>query len=110
MKIAFLAFAAFVFLTRFKTFPEQARMASFLGIIIFLGYLIYPLYKKQTKKVNFVPWYDFVFAVVGSMPYFYYAFNFTAITHRAALLNTTDKIMAVIGILFLFELCRRAVG
>ena len=85
-------------------------MASFLGIIIFLGYLIYPLYKKQTKKVNFVPWYDFVFAVVGSMPYFYYAFNFTAITHRAALLNTTDKIMAVIGILFLFELCRRAVG
>lgn len=110
MKIAFLAFAAFVFLTRFKTFPEQARMASFLGIIIFLGYLIYPLYKKQTKKVNFVPWYDFVFAFVGSIPYFYYAFNFTAITHRAALLNTTDKIMAVIGILFLFELCRRAVG
>lgn len=110
VKIAFLAFAGFVFLTRFLTFPEQARMAAFLGIIIFLGYLIYPLYKKQTKKINFVPWYDFIFAVVGSMPYFYYAYNFTAITNRAALLNTTDKVMAIIGILFLFELCRRAVG
>ncbi len=110
MKALFLAFVVFVFGTRFITLPEQARMSAFLGIIMFLGFLIYPLYKKQTKKKNFIPWYDFIFAVVGSMPYFYYAFNFDAITRRAFLINDLDKAMALIGILFLFELCRRAVG
>ena len=110
IKIAFLAFTVFVFGTRFFTIPEQARMSAFLGIIMFLGFLIYPFYKKQTKRMNFIPWYDYVFAVVGSMPYFYYALNFDAITRRAVAINQLDKIMAIIGIVFLFELCRRAVG
>lgn len=110
MKTLFIAFAVFVFGTRFFTLPEQARMSAFLGIIMFLGFLIYPLYKKQTKKKNFIPWYDFIFAVVGSMPYFYYALNFDTITRRAYGINDVDKIMAMIGIVFLFELCRRAVG
>lgn len=110
MKALFIAFAVFVFATRFFTLPEQARMSAFLGIIMFLGFLIYPLYKKQTKKKNFIPWYDFIFAIVGSMPYFYYAYNFDTITRRAYGINDVDKIMALIGIVFLFELCRRAVG
>ena len=110
IKLAFLAFTVFVFGTRFVTLPDQARMSAFLGIIIFLGFLIYPLYKKQTKLHNFVPWYDFVFAVAGAAPYFYYALNFRAVTNRAAAINNLDKVMAVIGIVLLFELCRRAVG
>ena len=110
IKVAFLAFAVFIFGTRFFTLPEQVRMSVFLGIIMFLGFLIYPLYKKQTKKKNFIPWYDFLFAVVGATPYFYYAVNFRAITNRAVAINDVDKIMAIIGIVFLFELCRRAVG
>ena len=110
IKIAFLAFTVYVFAMRFFTIPDQARMSAFLGIIIFLGFLIYPLYKKQTKIRNFVPWYDIVLAIVGSAPYFYYALNFRAITDRAAAINTVDKVMAIIGIVVLFELCRRAVG
>ena len=56
MKTLFIAFAVFVLGTRFFTLPEKARMSAFLGIIMFLGFLIYPLYKKQTKKKNFIPW------------------------------------------------------
>ena len=110
VKIAFIAFAVFVFLTRFINLTEQSRMAFFLGIIIFLGFLVYPAYKKQSKKKNFIPWYDLIFAVIGSAPYFYYAINFDTITRRAFLINDVDKIMALIGIIALFELCRRAVG
>ena len=110
IKIAFLAFTVYVFAMRFFTIPDQARMSAFLGIIIFLGFLIYPLYKKQTKIRNFVPWYDIVLAIVGAAPYFYYALNFRAVTDRAAAINTVDKVMAIIGIVVLFELCRRAVG
>ena len=107
---AFLLFALATFGTRFFTLPEQARMVAFLGVIMFLGFLIFPLYKKQTKKKNFIPWYDFIFAIVAATPFFYYATNFYEITNRAVLINDTDKIMAIIGIVSLFELCRRAVG
>lgn len=110
MKALFIAFALFAFGTRFITLPEQVRMSSFLGIIVLLGFLFYPSYKKQTKKKNFIPWYDYIFALAGSIPYFYYAVNFEEITNRSAMINSLDKIMAVLGIVFLFEVCRRAVG
>ena len=42
IKVMFIAFAAFTFGTRFFTLPEQVRMSSFLGVIMFLGFLIYP--------------------------------------------------------------------
>ncbi len=107
---AFLLFALATFATRFITLPEQARMVAFLGVIMFLGFLIFPLYKKQTKRKNHIPWYDFVLAIVACTPYFYYATNFYEITNRAVMINGIDKVMAIIGIVCLFELCRRAVG
>ena len=106
----FIAFALFVFGTRFYTLPEQVRMSSFLGVVMFLGFLIYPPYKKQTKRQNFIPWYDFLAAIVASAPFMYYAFNFDTITRRAVMITDHDKIMGIIGIVALFELCRRAVG
>ena len=107
---AFLIFALVTFATRFITLPEQARMVAFLGVIMFLGFLIFPLYKKQTKRKNYIPWYDFVLAIVAATPFMYYATNFYAITNRAVMINDVDKIMAIVGIVCLFELCRRAVG
>lgn len=110
IKVMFIAFAAFTFGTRFFTLPEQVRMSSFLGVIMFLGFLIYPPYKKQTKRKNFIPWYDFILAIVAATPYIYYAINFDTITRRAVMLTKLDLVMGVIGIVMLFELCRRAVG
>ena len=112
IKVLFIAFAVFCFGTRFYTLPEQVRMTSFLGVAMFLGFLIYPTYKKQSKKKNFIPFYDIILAVVAATPYFYYAINFDAITRKAAMiqLDTTAMIMGVVGIVMLFELCRRAVG
>ena len=110
MKAMFIAFAIAVFATRFVTFPEQVRMNLFLGIIMFLGFLIYPPYKKQTKRKNYIPWYDFIIAIIAATPFLYYALNFQAISDRARMITELDKIMGIIGIVALFELCRRAVG
>jgi len=112
IKVLFIAFAAFCFGTRFFTLPEQVRMSSFLGVVMFLGFLVYPTYKKQSKKHNFIPVYDLVLAVAASVPYFYYALNFDEITRKAAMIQMDNVAMAmgVIGIVMLFELCRRAVG
>lgn len=112
IKVLFIAFAFFCFGTRFFTVPEQVRMSSFLGVVMFLGFLIYPTYKKQSKRKNYIPFYDFLLAIAGATPYFYYAFNFDAITRKAAMIqmDMTAMIMGVVGIVMLFELCRRAVG
>ena len=49
MSVLFLGLAAFCFGTRFITLPEQVRMSGFLGVVMFLGFLIYPPYKNAQK-------------------------------------------------------------
>ncbi len=90
--------------------PEQVRRASFLGLLIFIGILLYPTYKKQSGKINYIPFYDVILATVGFCCYFYYVFNFDAITRRAINNTTVDIVVAVVGILILIEACRRIVG
>ncbi len=112
IKILFILFALFMFATRFITLPEQVRMSAFLGVIMFLGYLIYPSYKKQSKKKSYIPWYDYILAIAAAAPYFYYAFNFEYIVNKAAMIrvDTVAVVLGIIGIVAIFELCRRAVG
>jgi TRAP transporter 4TM/12TM fusion protein len=64
----------------------------------------------MTKRANYIPWYDILCALAGSSCFFYYAINLEKIISRAVLLNRTDIIMGVVGIVLLFELCRRVVG
>ncbi|MDR0723252.1 MAG: TRAP transporter permease [Treponema sp.] len=106
-----LLFTAYVFwVTLIATVPEQIRRSAFLGILIFLGYILYPVWQGMRKQVNHVPWYDFVLGILGSISFFYYAVNFQAIISRAIQLETLDIVMGVTGILILAELCRRVVG
>ncbi len=112
IKMLFLVFAGFAFLTRFVTFPEQVRMSAFLGIAMFIGFLIYPTYKKQSKHGNYIPWYDYILATAAATPFFYYAMNFDAIASKAAMIRRDQLaiIMGVVALVAIFELCRRAVG
>ena len=106
-----LLFAAYVFwVTTIGNLPEQVRRCIFLGFLVFIGMLIYPVRKGDTKRVNHIPWYDIILAVLGFSAYLYYAINFNTIILRATLLVPTDVYVGVIGILVLAELCRRVVG
>jgi TRAP transporter 4TM/12TM fusion protein len=106
-----LLFTAYVFwVTLIANLPEQVRRCSFLGILIFTGYLLYPVRRGMTKRENHIPWYDFVLALLGASAFFYYAINFEPIIGRAVRLNSTDIAMGIIGIIILAELCRRVVG
>lgn len=78
MRGLLLLFAAFVvWTTLFITLPEQVRRSAFVGIMVFIGYLYYPFKKGWAKKVNYIPWYDFALAIVGSGAFFYYVFKLT---------------------------------
>ncbi|MBE6020244.1 MAG: TRAP transporter permease [Clostridiales bacterium] len=107
-----VAFAAFcIWMNAFSTLPEQVRRATFVGMIVFMIFMLFPAKKKQRNvKINYVPWYDFILGVVGGGCFFYYVFNFKEIVARAGINTELDIIIGVIGILILAEGCRRAVG
>ncbi|MDR3334803.1 MAG: TRAP transporter permease [Treponema sp.] len=106
-----LLFTAYVFwVTIIASLPEQVRRSAFLGILIFIGYVVYPLKRSMTKRENHVAWYDFVLGIIGSACFFYYALNFQVIVNRATNILPQDIIIGVVGILILVELCRRVVG
>jgi len=106
-----ILFTLYVFsVTLFINLPEQVRRCSFLGILMFIGYLLYPARKGMTSRINYIPWYDFVLAVLAAVPFFYYALNFEIIVVRAFRLQPLDVYMGILGIILLVELCRRVVG
>lgn len=101
-----------LYLTLFdKSLPEK-RLTLFLGLIIIIGYLNFPMRKNHVKP-NSVPWYDVIIMVVGAFPFFYFAFNAQDILLKSYNQLSKDPFMltiAIIGILALMELCRRSVG
>jgi TRAP transporter 4TM/12TM fusion protein len=106
-----ILFTCYVYwVTLVVALPEQVRRSAFLGILVFIGYLLYPIRRGMTKRENHIPWYDLVLGIFGSAAFFYYALNFNAIVSRAVLLIPLDIIMGVVGIVILAELCRRVVG
>ena len=96
-----------VFLT---TLPE-IRLSVFMGMIILLGFLTFPV-RKGVEKPNHMPWYDIVFLVLGAGAFFFYAANaMEAIKLSARIIREPVFMVAgVIGIIALAELCRRCVG
>jgi len=104
-------FAAYTFwVTLIGNLPEQVRRCVFVGSLIFLGYLLYPLRKSMTKRENHIAWYDIVLGCLGAIAFFYYVVNFRAIVERATKLTPMDITVGIIGIIILAELCRRVVG
>jgi len=106
-----LLFAAYVFwVTLIANLPEQVRRSAFVGILVFIGYMLYPVRKHMTRRENYIPWYDIVLGALGAAAFFYFVFNFRTIVDRAIQLRPIDIVMGIIGILILAELCRRVVG
>ena len=101
-----------IYVTLFANMLEQARMTSFIGLVLVMGYLIYPV-KKSHVRENYIPWYDIVLMIVGAGAFFYYAVNAHDILNMRLAVRMRDvkfTIIGIIGILALIELCRRCVG
>ena len=111
IKGAMVFFSLYVMLDGWTgTMEERQKMAWFIGIIVMFAFIIFPSHKKEKKRMNHVPFYDLIFAALGSGAFFYYAINCQAIVDRASRINEIDIAVAIIGILLLFEACRRVVG
>ena len=94
-----------------KSLPE-IRLSLFLAMIIFIGFLNYPM-KKGHVRVNHIPWYDVVLMAAGAGPFLYFAANAQKILLTSYSVISKDPFMlalAIVAILVLVELCRRCVG
>ena len=98
-----------LYMTLFSTALPEVRLTLFVGCILILGFLTYPV-KKGHVHVNSMPWYDIVLMVVGSASFFYFAANALPLIKLATRIETIHVVIGVIGILVLVELCRRCVG
>ena len=125
-----------IYVTLFSTAMPEVRLNVFLGLILILGYLHYPIRKgtgevrpglsdslsipltlDTVPRVNSIPLYDIVIMLCGAIPFFYFALNAESII-KLALRVTSPRnpnyhmmiTMAVLAILSTMELCRRCVG
>ncbi|MGE5604826.1 MAG: TRAP transporter permease [Bacteroidota bacterium] len=105
------AFSGYVFyMNLVSAWPEQIRRASFVALIIFMAFMLYPVKKKSAQLINYIPWYDVILGVVGTACFFYYVYNFESMALKATRISQTDVIIGAIGILIIAEVCRRVVG
>ena len=113
VKFIMIAFSLFcMYLTLIHTGQAEFRLCTFLGGIIIIGFLNFPI-KKGMVKVNSLPWYDIIIMVAGCIPFFYFAFNASTINMMDYAKVSNDPMLltfAVVGILAMVELCRRSVG
>ena len=100
-----------IYVTLFSTMMPEEKLNLFLGCILLLGYIHYPI-KKGATRANRIPWYDIIIMVVGAIPFFYFATHATEVIKLATRVTKDPKmvIMAIVGILAFMELCRRCVG
>lgn len=90
-----------LYMNLFANWDERVRRSLFVGVVIILSFLIYPMKKGSTKK-NSIPIYDIILMVLGAGAYFYFVINFK----RSSVMRPeqqTEVIVGVIGILILAE-------
>ena len=113
--VVFTVLAAFslfsIYVTLFATWLDLIRYPSFVGCIIIIGYLTYPV-TKGLQKTNHMPWYDWLIMVLGAAAFFYVVLNAQSLTMRLGTMNIRPYEIAIgaVGILAVIELCRRSVG
>ena len=106
-----IALTIFVLLINTVWFlSPQVHRTIFVGLMVFFCIMFYPASKKGRNMRNFIPWYDVALAFVGFFAFFYYAYNFKTVVGQMGLYTTQNFVVAIIGIVILFECCRRVVG
>lgn len=106
ISVAFCLFQLYSILSGKIT--AQVVRATHLAFVMALAYLLFPMKKDMPKDK--LPWYDVIIAIVGACSWLYISINFDSLVRRAGIYNTTDIIIGIVGILILFEACRRIVG
>ena len=104
--IIFVVFQLYATLS--GTVTAQILRATHLAFVQLLAFLLFPATKKMPR--NTLPLYDVLLGLAGAGCWMYIVINFQNLVRRSGNNTTLDVIIGIIGILILFESCRRIVG
>ena len=106
ISVIFVAFQLYATLS--GTITAQILRATHLAFVQLLAFLLFPATKKMPR--NTLPWYDVLLGLIGAGCWMYIVINFQSLVRRSGNNTTLDVVIGIIGILILFESCRRIVG
>lgn len=86
----------------------QVLRATHLAFVQLLAFLLFPPTKNSPR--NTLPWYDIVLGLIGAACWLYIVVNFDSLVRRSGNNTPLDVAVGIVGILVLFESCRRIVG
>lgn len=110
LRVILVSIIGFIFYCIYGYIEERARKSIFLGLILLAGYLLYPPAKKHDVHLKSIKWQDALCGIVAFVPYLYFALNVNSFIDKATKITDLDMIIALVGIIMLFELCRRVTG
>ena len=99
-----------IYITFLSSFDTRINRAAFVGGVVFLIYLLYPISQKLEKKVNHIPIYDLILAVASLSTYLYFVFNCDKIISVGLRITPFMMVIGIVGIILTLEACRRATG
>ena len=106
ISIIFVLFQLYATLS--GTVTAQILRATHLAFVQLLAFLLFPATKKMPR--NTLPFYDVLLGLAGAGCWMYIVINFQNLVRRSGNNTTLDVVIGIIGILILFESCRRIVG
>lgn len=106
ISIIFVLFQLYATLS--GTVTAQILRATHLAFVQLLAFLLFPATKKMPR--NTLPFYDVLLGLAGAGCWMYIVINFQSLVRRSGNNTTLDVVIGIIGILILFESCRRIVG
>lgn len=106
ISIIFVVFQLYATLSGAIT--AQVLRATHLAFVQLLAFLLFPPAKNSPR--NTLPWYDVLLGIIGAACWFYIVVNFDSLVRRSGNNTPLDVAVGIIGILVLFESCRRIVG
>jgi len=110
VRIVLIGIVGFIFYCIVGFIEERARKSIFTGLIVLAGYLLYPRKKGEHTQLKHIPVLDGILGLLAASPFFYFAIFINDFIDKATRISTFDVIIALVGIVLLFELCRRVTG
>lgn len=104
-----IAFSVFqLYTANFGVLDAQLQRAVHLSFALALVYLLYPTRRSWPR--HRLHWIDAVFAVLAASTPLYIVHFYDQLVMRAGAITTEDVVVGSLGVLFVLEAARRAVG
>ena len=96
------------FILKVGVWNDTQTRAIHLGFAVLLAFLAFPGFKTSPR--HHIPILTWIIAIVGAVAASYLWWDYRGVANRTGVPNTTDLVIAGIGIVLLMEAARRSLG